>query len=107
MKKLVILFIICMFFISIGNVYAEPYKGKGFPSDQQLKNMIWPYGLYFSQSIGKYRNPDGSYTLFYKGCYEQSGSCEYLRRAIILRLDSGIWIVYMLPREESYKIIQK
>ncbi len=82
MKSILFTLFVIVILLSHIDVTAEPYKGKVFPSDQQLAKTITK----LQKSIGKRRNSDGSYELY---ILHGHGA---IYRVYIVRLDSGIWI---------------
>lgn len=99
MRRILAAVFIIVMVLSFSSVCAGHYTGKEFPSDKQLRAVVGNI-----ESIGKHKNADGSYTLYY---YLYRGGVRSLMQANLVRLDNGIWIInYAESSGGNLKIIE-
>ena len=97
-KEVIALIIFCFIFAMSGSVYAEPYTGKEVPSDKLLS--AYYYGGYqFIKSIGKLKNGDNSYTIYYLRKQPPTGKIS-ISNMNVFHLDTKIWIAYPAGKPE-------
>jgi hypothetical protein len=91
---LVLFFCVIFIFSAIASSQGAPYVSKTFPPDKVLNNvlnkLIKPVqGYTFDKFLGKKRDPDGTYLVFYSVVGPPQRIAQYFR---LTKLDSNIWL---------------
>ncbi len=112
MKKLFAMGIICcIIFICHVSAFAEPYKGKAFPSDKLLRNLfedIITDDVKFEKTVGTKKDSEGNYILYYQ-LKDVKNNFLHNETMMIVQLDNKVWIAYPYSDEEmtdTYVIIE-
>ena len=92
MKKFVLLSlgIIASLILACYDADASPYKGKAFPSDQQIQNSFEDKD-FLRLPIGKYKNAQGIYNYYFYG--KASGQHQRIFHLLVFQLDNGMWLM--------------
>lgn len=105
-KMIQVLIILVLLTFAATAAVAEPYKGEAFPPNEVLAAQL-PTDQYGNiRILGKKKQPDGSYEVYYLYDSERMGNKDSLGSVTVIRLDSGLWIINK-NFSSGFKILSK
>jgi predicted GH43/DUF377 family glycosyl hydrolase len=99
MTGLIFLIILCF----QNSAFAGPYTGTVFPSDKHFETFGYSSGCTFLKTIGKHKNPDNSYTVYFLKINGKKTVTSTMR---VLQLDTNYWVAVSDDLERSPSIVQ-
>jgi hypothetical protein len=104
MKKLLIFGLICLVLLCLrGSAVADPYLGEEFPSDKHFSMLEFSSEGIFLKSLGKYKNQDGSYTVYFLSIKDNKTKTSDMR---VFQLDTNYWIAISDELKRTPSIVQ-
>lgn len=95
-------FIVLAVIFLVNSSWAGPYHGQRFPSDRHFEQLAFAGGFVFVKSLGRYKNPDGSQTVYFIKVKENRTQLDAI---CVYRLDTGFWMVTGSALKRSPAII--
>ena len=104
MKKTFLAGLIFLIVLCFQNcAFAGPYTGSAFPSDKHFKTFDYASEYSFLKTIGKHRNQDSSYTVYF---LKINGSKTETSTMRVLQLDTNYWVAVSDDLKRSPSIVQ-